>query len=331
MTNDSCVTVAERSRHEQLTICPCCGVSFEGTLNEGCKGCGAQSVGEALPRPEHELPFYGRSLLLAVTGTLMVLVFLVQTIIAFAQSAPQGLTPQLVLSSIVSFDFWAWVAAAETAAWRLKWIAIPFTIVILWAGRKLYYSMLKTPSRFCGLGYARGGMIASALIPLLIVVLIGVTVPERLRQRESSSEAASWAGGHTIARAQLQYQAKFGTFAADLNDLRQLPDHDGSIAAALKNIDVASYKPNAEVAALPKQKPQRLRGAVILNASLSTATDDSLGEGLSFTNYELRLPGPDKLSGTDDDLIVRDGLVKKASDDLKKQVAPNPSTAVLKP
>ena len=40
------------------------------------------SVGEPLPRPEHELPAYGRSLLLAVTGVLAVLVFLSQTIIA---------------------------------------------------------------------------------------------------------------------------------------------------------------------------------------------------------------------------------------------------------
>ena len=68
-----------------MTICPCCGFKFEGNLREGCGSCGALSVGEALPRPEHELPSYGRSLLLAVTGSLMVLVFLTQTIIALMQ------------------------------------------------------------------------------------------------------------------------------------------------------------------------------------------------------------------------------------------------------
>jgi hypothetical protein len=30
---------------------------------------------------------------------------------------------------------------------------------------------------------------------------------------------------------------------------------------------------------------------------------------MSFTNYDLRLPGEDKVLNTDDDLIVRDGLV----------------------
>lgn len=318
----------KRSRYKQVTICPCCGLRFEGTLNEGCKACGALPVGEALPRPEFELPSYARSLLLAVTGTLMVLVFLTQTIIAFAQRTPRGFTSHLALSSILSFDIWSWVVAAETAAWRLKWIAIPVTIAVLWGTRMIYRSMLKTPARFCGLRYARSGMLASALIPLLIAILIGVTVPERLRQREEGIQAASYALGYTIARAQLEYRAEFGTFAADLNDLRRLPDADRSIATALKNIDPAGYRANAEVAALPKQNPQPPRGAVIRNASLTTATDDTPSEGLSFTNYELRLPGADKLSGTEDDLIVRDGVIMKASDTIRRPVT---STATARP
>ncbi len=76
-----------------MTICPCCGFKVEGTLSQGCASCGACSVGEALPKPEHELPSYGRSLLLAVTGLLMVLVFLTQTIIALVQRAPVSRLP----------------------------------------------------------------------------------------------------------------------------------------------------------------------------------------------------------------------------------------------
>ena len=30
---------------------------------------------------------------------------------------------------------------------------------------------------------------------------------------------------------------------------------------------------------------------------------------MSFTNYELRLPGKDKKRNTEDDLVVRDGLI----------------------
>ena len=36
-------------------------------------------------------------------------------------------------------------------------------------------------------------------------------------------------------------------------------------------------------------------------------------EGISFTNYELRLAGPDKLPNTEDDFILRDGLITKVN------------------
>ncbi|MDQ3173415.1 MAG: hypothetical protein M3Q91_06860, partial [Acidobacteriota bacterium] len=186
-----------------MTICPCCGFKFEGNLSQGCASCGACSVGEALPKPEHELPSYGRSLLLAVTGSLIVLVFLTQTIIALLQRAP-SVTPTLALWKVLPLDFWSWVAAGETAAWRLKWIALPVTIIVLWGSLKIYRSMLKSPARFCGLGYAKTGLMASALVPVLIAVLIGVTVPERLRQRQDGLQAASEAVGYRVARALLQ-------------------------------------------------------------------------------------------------------------------------------
>jgi len=308
-----------------VTICPCCGFKFEGQLNRGCEACGARAVGEPLPKPDHELPSYARSLLLVATATLMVLVFLVQTIIAVAQRPP------------LSFGFRSWLAAAlaaaETASWRLKWVALPVTIIVLWASRKVYRSMLQSPARFCGLRCARTGLMASALVPLMMAILIGVTVPERLRHRQWGIEAGSYAEGRTFARAQFEYQLKYRTFPTDpKNDLKRLPDPDGSIAAFLKNHDFADYKTKgADVAALPTQKPRTLRGAVIRNASINTGTDDSPPEGLSFTNYELRLPGPDKLLGTDDDLIVRDGVITKASETVRRTVSPTASSKTIRP
>jgi hypothetical protein len=310
-----------------VTICPCCGFKFEGTLSQGCASCGACCVGEALPKPEHELPSYGRSLLVAASGSLMVLVFLTQTIFALVQRAPR-ITPNLALSSVIPLDFWSWVAAGETAAWRLKWITIPATIIVLWASLKIYRSMLKSPARFCGLGFAKTGLLASALVPVLIAVLIGVTVPERLRQRQDGLQAAANALGYRVDRALVEYSALYGTLPADLKDLRRLPDPDGSIAAALSILDGSGYKPSADLAALPKQKSRTLRGAVIRNASMDTTTDDTPGEGISFTNYDLPLPGADKVMGTEDDLIVRDGLIIKASESVRR---PGTTTVSSKP
>ena len=304
-----------------MTICPCCGFKFEGQLSRGCEACGARAVGEPLPKPEHELPSYARSLLLVATATLMVLVFLVQTVIAVAQRAP------------LSFGFRSWLAAAEIASWRLKWVVLPVTIIVLWASRKVYRSMLQSPARFCGLRWARTGLMVSALVPLTMAILIGVTVPERLRHRQWGIESGSYAEGYTFARAQFEYQIKYRTFPTDpKNDLKRLPDPDGSIAAFLKNHDFADYKTKgADVAALPTRKPRTLSGAVIRNASVNSEADDTLTEGLSFTNYELRLPGPDKLLGTDDDLIVRDGVITKASETVRRTVSPTASSKTIRP
>jgi len=283
-------------------------------MRDECSSCGARPVGEPLPRPDHELPSYARSLVLAVTGTLMVLIFLTQTIIAMVQRSAQGATSNLVALSMIPTDWRPWLAAAETAAWRLKWVMIPITLLVLFGSRKLYRSMLAEPARFCGQRYARRAYVASAAVPLLILILIGVTVPERLSHRQWGIEAGNNALGYATDRLLLEYREKFGTLPSDKKDLTRLPDPDGSIAALLKELDAAEYKVSAEVAAVPTQKPRPLRGAVIRNASLSTAADEPLSEGLSFTNYELRLPGADKVLNNEDDLIVRDGVTYRVSE-----------------
>lgn len=284
-----------------MTICPCCGFEFQGKLSEGCPDCGARAVGEPLPRPQSELPFYGRSLLLAVAGTLMVLAFASQIVIAVIKE------PEFILH----FD---WIAAAETAAWRLKWVAIPATIVVLWGGLKLYNSMLRQPTRFCGLRYARRGLMASVGVTLLIATFIGITIPERLRKRQEAQEAHIHAQGYTYARALHEYRSTFGTLPTELEDLLRLPDPDGSIAAVVNALDpeLVIYKTSTDVAALPKQPSRPLRGAVIRDAAAADLTDDALTEGLSFTNYELRLPGRDGILGTEDDWLVRDGVIVRA-------------------
>jgi hypothetical protein len=315
-----------------VTICPCCGYKSESVLravsDDGCSSCGARSVGEALPRPEHELPSYGRSLLLAVMGTLMVLTFLTQTFVALTQRASRGATSTLAFFSMIPFDLMAWLTAAQTAAWRLKWVMIPTTILVLYGGRKLYRSIVKSPTRFCGRGYARNGYIASALVPLAMLILIGVTVPKRLEHRRLGIEAGINAQVYRIDRALQEYGKEFGTLPSDVKDLARLPDPDGSIASALQNLDSSGYEARSEVAA--KQKPRPLRGAVIRNASLTTS-EDTVSEGLSFTNYSLRVPGPDKVLGTEDDLILRDGVITKASENQRRSPTTTAATQNLKP
>ena len=303
-----------------MTICPCCGFKFHGALSSGCRQCGARAVGEPLPRPAYELPSYGRALLLAVTGSLVVLVFVIQTIVAFVQHYAGSL------------GLWHWIAAGETAAWRLKWIAVPALFVVLWFGRKLYRSILVKPERFCGLKYARRGLIASASVAMLIVMLIGITVPARLRQRQLSREAAIRAQGYVLERALLEYKIKYKTYPADLKDLSErIADPDGSLAAALSTVEAGAYRPSADMAANSSEKSRSLRRVVISKVSLSSATDDTPSGGLAFTNYVIILPGEDKITGDDDDWVVRDGMVGRNSDFAKGGVGRSVSASALQP
>jgi hypothetical protein len=302
-----------------LTTCPCCGFKFHGALTSGCKECGARAVGEPLPRPARELPSYGRALVLAVTGSLVALIFVVQVLIAFVQKWTG------------SFGFWTWVAAGETASWRLKWIAIPSLFLLLWFGRKLYRSILAQPEKFCGVTYARRGLLASATVAMLIALLIGITVPARLEHRRLAREAGVLAQGYTIERALFEYRIKYHSLPADFKTLQErVSDPDGSLAEALKDLDPLAYKPSVDVAANTAERSRKLRGVVIRNASLS-ATDDTPPGGLAFTNYVLRLPGADQIPGNEDDWIVDNGVLKRYSDSAKGSVGMSVSAGALQP
>src|SRR4030095_15250676 len=122
------------------------------------------------------------------------------------------------------------MAAAETAAWRLKWVAIPAFILAFLLGRKLYRSIKNHPERFCGVKHARRGFLASATVPLVIAFLIGITVPARLEQRQMSEDAALLATKNAIDLALYRYQLIHKTLPDVSNlrsELKELPDPDG--------------------------------------------------------------------------------------------------------
>jgi len=309
-----------------VTICPCCGFKDVESLTIGCAQCGARAVGDALPKPAIELPSYGRALVLVLSGSLLVLVFITQTIIAMFQRSSD--------SHVKFFHFWNWIAAGETAAWRLKWVSIPVLFVTLWFGRKLYRSIRLEPERFCGLTYARRGLMASVMVGLLVATLIGITVPARFRQRRLAIEAGYRAQAYTLEVALQKYKIlhkRLPDQSTLVEDLLSLPDPDGTIATALKDFDVNGYQPRGEVAAVDTKKGRNLRNAIVRNASFTLATDDTPPGGLAFTDYDLRLAGEDKILGTDDDWVGRDGMIMKITDVAKGGVGRSVSAGVLNP
>ncbi|MGB7926206.1 MAG: hypothetical protein WCF57_23395 [Pyrinomonadaceae bacterium] len=295
-----------------MTICPCCGTKFQGDLREGCGACGARSVGEPLARPEHELPSYGRALFAGAMGALLLVAFVASMVSA------------LIARPVFSLDTGSLMYAAEVAAWRLKWLALPVIPFGLWASVRICASIRREPVRFTGTRFAHTGLAASALFAVMVATFIGITIPERLRSRQRGIEATYRAQLYTIARAQLEYRLRYGTLPASLDDLRdreRLPDADGSIAAALSGIASTDYKSWSVQARLPEAKSRKPRGTALRRVSLSASTDDVSDEGVTFTNYEVRLPGEDKIMGTDDDWMIRDGVIVRPSQ-LSRQASP---------
>ena len=285
-----------------MIICPACGSSVSGQLSNGCPDCGARAVGPPLAKPEYQLVSYSVAGLSAAVGGVMGLGFLASTVVAW-------ITKMDALPR-----FWTVISAGETAAWQLKWIALPAAIAGILIGSKALNAIKTMPAHFGGLRIARAGYAAAIVTTLVVGTLIGITVPERLRHHQWALEAAENKPAYTLSRALLEYRELHGTIPSQedmISQLRTLPDLDGSIAEALRLIDVNGYQPTSVLAAAAPTTKPLARGGAIRNASLNTTPDPP---AVSFTNYELRLPGADKKLNTDDDLIVSDGLVMTVSE-----------------
>lgn len=284
--------------------CPSCGSKVDSDLCLGCPSCGARAVGPPLAKAEHELASYGRAVIAFASGAVMAVGVLIAIVAALVENKGAWLRFSNILT------------AGEVAAWRLKWMAFPIAIAVLWGVARLIRSIRNDQARFTGLRMARAGFVAAIVATAMITCLIGITVPERLRRREWANEAGINARAYTLARAQLEYRDLKGTLPSQdelVKELGTLPDPDGSIAEALRNLDVSGYEAGTVLAAAStKRKSLVPRGSALRKAA--TAADPATDRGLSFTSYKWRLPGEDKILNTDDDVILQDGLIIKASE-----------------
>jgi hypothetical protein len=254
-------------------------------------------VGPPLARPERELPSYGHALVVCTAGLLLVIALAATLVGALLEG--EGFT----------LDAKTLLRAAETAAWRLKWSALPAGFALSALGVWLYARMRREPARFVGHATARAGIALTFTLALLLAMFIGVTVPERLRMRELARRAAENAVLYETDLALARYRRRFGTYPASLTDLQRLEDPDGSIARLLSVVAPGEYKPETDLASLSTGR-SKARGRRRLSALQGrSGADDIPDAGITLTNYELALPGRDQVLGTDDDLYIRDGLI----------------------
>lgn len=284
-------------------ICPCCGAQTETALSEGCDRCGAVAVGPPLAPPDRMLPSFASAAFTAGVGGLSLAALASGVVVTLAEE-----------KSLLTADFWDWTAAAQTAAWRLKFIIAPVAVGIGWWSARTYLKIRRAPARFTGKEMALAGFGSSCAALALVAALVGVTIPARLEKRELARALKNDVALYTFNRAFTQYRIRYGTHVADLKDLAKLPDPDGSIAKLLAEYPRAEYIASAEKASLPAIQAKRLRAPRLRQIGLRDAADDSVGDRISFTNYTLRLPGEDGLLNTEDDSIIRDGITVDAKE-----------------
>ncbi|HYW73179.1 MAG TPA: hypothetical protein VE961_19280 [Pyrinomonadaceae bacterium] len=211
--------------------------------------------------------------------------------------------------------FWVVVTAGEVAAWRIKWEVLLISVAALSLTARIVRSISLDPKRYIGLLPAQMGLGGVLTVILLVAALIGITVPERLRQRQYSIDAAMTARGYTVNRALLEYRESHGTLPSNDNyveELGKVPDPDGSIADALRYLDPKGYSATTTVAvASPKSKPVVGRGSALRGGGRMSSLEPA---PVPFTSYTLRLPSEHRWFSSDDDYIMQDGVIKKESD-----------------
>lgn len=295
-----------------MKICPCCGAKLEGAREGACAACGATPVGPPLARPEHELPSYVRAAAVASVGVMLFLSFAGAT------------ASELLRQESFSVSLLELLRAAEAAAWRLKWVAFPLSVAAAWVGLRACAGIGRDPARFVGLRAARAGSALALVVAVGMACLVAVTVPERLHRRELARRAADNAMLYRSDRALGEYRAKFGSYPASVADLRRISDPDCSLAELLTLMETGRYEPVTDLAAANVNAARASAGTRrrprVRNAS-ARGTDDLSGAGLPLTNYDLVLPGRDKILGTDDDVRIRDGLILE----VKPRATPLPS------
>jgi len=257
-------------------------------------------VGPPLPPPDTELPLVGRTLFIGVAGLLLALASL------GAVATELGRRGHLLPRDPTEF-----ISAATTAMWRAKYLLLPLSLAVFWACSVLRRRVQREPHRFLWRRFALVGHATAGLVFVANLAFTALFIPELIEQRRLAREAAVQSMLYGTHRMLLEYKARYGTYPASLDDLRRLPDPQGTNAKLLAQLEMANYVPSSvQAARMERQRPvrrARLR-QVAVRADTDAAPVDGL-ETVSFTDYELLWPGPDGIYGTEDDRSIKNGVI----------------------
>jgi hypothetical protein len=167
-------------------------------------------------------------------------------------------------------------------------------------------------SRFSRTRILRLSLLCLSVALMLVSALLLKTVPHRIELYRISREAEERALLYSLHNAFLEYKIIFGSYPANLEELKKLPGRKDLGIKGTPDSEQIVYKVFSDLADLDLTAPRQIRRRSRVKNSSTTGSDLN-ATGLSLTNYELTWAGQDRIMGTADDCLLRDGAILDSS------------------
>jgi len=189
-----------------------------------------------------------------------------------------------------------WLLALVTSASLIftKWMALAAALVI-WSAWRAMRLAQRDPEGYGGYRTASATLAVTVFASIIAGGYSVAYVPEYLQLRRDRQEAATKANIIHVQALLEEYKRKNGAYPPSLQALRRITGKALPTDYWEKSF---SYEGRTDA----------------LVSGRATVT------GINFNNFELRSAGPDEKMGTDDDIIMRDGLFISASEAGKQPV-----------
>jgi hypothetical protein len=193
------------------------------------------------------------------------------------------------------------VLAVALTAIVTKWLT-PLALVPAWYALRALRLEKGDPA-----GYG-GRRIAVATLTLAIIGAAGMAayglsnIPRALDNYRVRRVAATQAAMYHLANLLEDYKRTFGSYPKNTQEIKKVLTETVPADYWEQTIRYQSYTEALTEGKIPSNKPAALTGGNRPGASVSTFVS------IPFNNFELRSAGADGIEGTDDDIIMRDGI-----------------------
>jgi hypothetical protein len=279
-------------------ICPCCGESREISSSE-CASCGAKQVGPPLARPDVLMPKLGQSFAALACGVMVIIAFLLiwalkedvkvgRVLLVWTLGDGYELTKKLLEADAHLPYYRIFTYNAYRLAFDFSIAAIPLSVAGIWLARRALRLIKSDSASFGGIRVARASYCLSIGLLVVFSAVSVSSIPRWLATRRAQRIAATHALMYELhARGLQRYYKEYGAYPGELTDLSRV-SASGSPQSDYweQNFE---YKPVGVIA--------------------------SKGSAISLSDYKLVSAGPDGRFGTEDDIIMIDGVIVESQDD----------------